>query len=126
ALQKQAERLRLLWEAAAVLLTTDDPDAMLRGLFAKIAPHFGLDAFFNFMVNEAGDALRLESCLGIPEGEARKITRLEFGQAVCGTVAQHRQPLVATHIQQANDPKVQLVKGYGIRAYACNPLLAGD
>jgi PAS domain S-box-containing protein len=126
ALREQGGRLRLLWEAAAVLLTTDDPDAMLRGLFAKIAPHFGLDALFNFMVNEAGDALRLESCLGIPEGEARKITRLEFGQAVCGTVALHRQPLVATHIQQSDDPKVQLVKGYGIRAYACNPLLAGD
>jgi signal transduction histidine kinase/CheY-like chemotaxis protein len=98
---------------------------MLRRLFAKIAPHFGLDTFFNFMVNEAGDALRLEACAGIPEEEARKITRLEFGQAVCGTVALHRQLLVATNIQQSDDPKVQLVKGYGIRAYACNPLLAG-
>ena len=29
--QKQTERLRLLWEAAAVLLTADDPDAMMRG-----------------------------------------------------------------------------------------------
>jgi PAS domain S-box-containing protein len=29
ALQKQAERLRLLWEAAAVLLTTDDPQGRL-------------------------------------------------------------------------------------------------
>ncbi len=126
ALHKHAERLRLLWEAASILLTTDDPDAMLRGLFARIAPHFGLDTYFNFMVTEAGDALRLESCTGIPAEEARTISRLEFGQAVCGTVAQHRRPLVATHIQQSDDPKVQLVKGYGIRAYACNPLLAGD
>jgi signal transduction histidine kinase/ActR/RegA family two-component response regulator len=27
------------------------------------------------------------------------------------------------HIQQSDDPKVQLIKGFGIRAYACNPLL---
>jgi GAF domain-containing protein len=120
------DRLRVLWEAAGVLLSTDNPDAMLRGLFAKIAPHLGLDTYFNFMVNESGDALRLESCAGIPEAEARKITRLEFGQAVCGTVALHRRPVVATFIQQSDEPMVQLVKGYGVRAYACNPLLADD
>jgi signal transduction histidine kinase len=41
-------------------------------------------------------------------------------------VALHRRPIVATHIQQSDDPKVQLVKSFGLRAYACNPLLAGD
>ena len=125
ALRKQGERLRLLWEAASVLLTTEQPDAMMRGLFAKIAPHLGLDAYFNFMVDEAGDALRLESCVGIPDEEARTITRLDFGQAICGTVALRRQPITATYIQQSDDPKVQLVKGFGIRAYACNPLHGG-
>jgi PAS domain S-box-containing protein len=123
ALKQSEERLRLLWEAATVLLTTDDPDAMLRSLFAKIGPHFALDTYFNFLLNETGDGLRLGSCAGIPEEEAHKITRLEFGQAVCGTVALRRQPIVATHIQQSDEPMVQLVKGYGVRAYACNPLL---
>ena len=122
----QNDRLRVLSEAAGVLLSTDNPDAMLRGLFTKIAPHLGLDTYFNFMVNEAGDFLRLESCAGIPADEARKIKRLEFGQAVCGTVALRRQPVVATFIQQSDDPMVQLVKGYGLRAYACNPLMADD
>jgi PAS domain S-box-containing protein len=125
-LKKQSERLRLLWESASILLTTDEPDAMMRGLFAKLAPHFGLDTYFNFMVDEAGNALQLESCLGIPEETARAIRRLEFGQAICGNVALHRRPIAATFIQQSDDPKVQLVRGFGIRAYACNPLLAGD
>jgi len=125
-LRKQAERLRLLWEAAGVLLTADDPDAMLRGLLAKIGPHLGVDAYFNFLENDGGDALRLASCEGIPVETARTITRLEFGQAVCGTVALHRRPVVATHIQGSNEPIVQLAKSFGLRAYACNPLLAGD
>jgi len=34
-----------------------------------------------------------------------------------------RQAIVASHIQQSDDPKVQLIEGFGIRAYACNPLL---
>ncbi|HVK19446.1 MAG TPA: PAS domain S-box protein [Fimbriiglobus sp.] len=126
ALRRQTERLRLLWEAAAVLLTADNPDAMLRGLLGKIGPHLGVDTYFNFTVTDGGDALRLASCEGIPVEAARTITRLEFGQAVCGTVALHRRPIVATHIQQSDDPKVQLVKSFGLRAYACNPLLAGD
>jgi PAS domain S-box-containing protein len=124
--KKTGERLRLLWEGASVLLTTTGPDAMLRELFARIGPHFGLDAYFNYMVNETGDALRLASYAGIPEETARSITRLEFGQAICGTAALHRQPIVATHIQQSDDPKARLVKSFGIRAFACNPLLSGN
>jgi PAS domain S-box-containing protein len=125
ALHKQSERLRLLWEAAVVLLSADDPDAMLRGLFEKVKGHLGVDTYFNFMVNEGGDALQLVSCAGIPAETARSITRLEFGQAICGTVALHRLPVVATFIQQSADPKAELVRGFGIRAYACHPLMAG-
>jgi PAS domain S-box-containing protein len=94
-LQLQTDRLRLLWEAAAVLLTTDEPDAMIRAVFARIAPRFGLDAYFNFMVNDARDALRLESCQGVPDGVVPSIQRLEFGQAVCGTVAVNHRPMTA-------------------------------
>lgn len=124
--RKQAERLRLLWESAAVLLTADNPDTMLHGLLSKIGSHLGVDTYFNFLVTEGGDALRLASYEGIPKETARTIAQLDFGQAVCGTVAQHRQPIVATHIQESADPKVQLIKSFGIRCYACNPLLAGD
>lgn len=120
------ERVRLLWEAAAVMLTTDEPDVMLRRLFDKIGPNLQLDTYFNFMVDDAGACLRLASCTGIPEDVARSISRLEFGQAICGNVALLRQPIIATFIQQSDDPKVSLVKTMGIRAYACNPLLAGS
>ena len=126
ALRTQGERLRLLWETASVLLTTEQPDAMMRGLFVKIAPHFGLDAYFNFMVDEARNALRLVSCIGISDEDARQITQLEYGQAICGTVALRRQPITATYLQQSVEPTTQLVKSFGLRVYACNPLMAGD
>jgi PAS domain S-box-containing protein len=126
ALRLQTERLRLLWEAAAVVLTADNPDAMLRGLLTKVGAHLGVDTYFNFVVNEGGDALLLASCEGISVETARTIRQLDFGQAICGTVALRRQPIVATHIQQSEDPKAQLAKSFGLRAYACNPLLVGD
>ena len=124
--RKSEERVRLLWEAAAVLLTTDDPDLMLRHLFNKIAPHLKLDTYFNFIVNESKSALRLASCIGVSQQIANSIQHLEFGEAICGTVAAQRVPIHATEIQSSADPKVQLVKSFGIRSYACNPLIVGD
>ena len=113
ALLRQTERVRLLWEAAAALLTAEDPDVMLRGVFAKIGEHVGVDVYLNYMVDDSGDALQLTSCDGISVEEARQITRLEFGQAVCGTVALQRRPIIATCIQQSDDAMVQLVKSFG-------------
>jgi len=121
---RQNERLTLLWEAAGVLLTTDDPDAMLNSVFEKIRETLDLDVYFNFMVNESGDGLRLVSYGGIDDATASSISRLNFGTAVCGRVALQKHPIVATHIQESEEPMVQLVKGFGIRAYACNPLIA--
>ena len=123
--QKRAEeRSRLLWEAAAVLLTANDPDGMLRELFVRIGPHVGVDVYFNHVVDESGDSLRLGSCEGIAVEAAQAIARLEFGQAVAGTVAARRQPVVVTSIQQSDDPQVLLLKSFGIRACVCHPLVA--
>jgi len=125
AMSKQNERLKLLWEAAGVLLTTEEPDAMLRGVFAEIREPLGLDGYFSFIVTEGGDALRLVSCAGITEEAARSISWLEFGKTVSGTVARERKPIVAACVQESSDPMMHVVQSYGIRAYACNPLLAG-
>ncbi len=115
--------LRLLWEAARILLSSDDADEIIPGLLDKVGQHLELETL-NYMVDETGKALRLESFSGISGIQVREVRRLEFGQGVCGTVALTGQAIVATHIQQSDDPKVQWVKGFGIRAYACNPLLA--
>src|SRR6185369_15097950 len=92
ALAKQNKRLAVLWEAAGVLLTGKTPDAMLRELFEKIRESLSLDVYFNFVVSETGDALEVVSAGGIPSETVASFSRLEFGQAVCGTVALKRRP----------------------------------
>ncbi len=123
-LRSRSERQRLLGEAAAILLSTDEPDAMMHALFAKIAPHFRLDAYFNYMLNEVGDALWLESFDGISRDEARAVERLDLGEAVSGLVAQQRESYVASYVQSSADPRLHIAKAQGLRAYACYPLLA--
>ena len=124
ALRKQNERLRLLWETAGILFSTDNLDVMIQGLFEKISDHLRIDTCFHFMVNEQEDVLCLQFCSGVPADAVPSLSRLEFGQAICGTVAQSRHPIVATFIQQTDDPKAQVVRAFGIRTYVCNPLIA--
>jgi signal transduction histidine kinase/ActR/RegA family two-component response regulator len=111
---------------AAVLLTADDPDGMLRTLLGRIGPHLGVDAYFNHVLDDSGEALRLASYGGVSDESARPFARLKLGEGVSGTVALHRRPVVAAHIQQSDAVNTQALKPLGIRAYACNPLLAGD
>ena len=126
ALNLRNERLELLSDAAAHLLEAQDPTVMVQELFAKVCAHLNVHAYFNFMVNDAGDALRLDSFAGIPERSAHLLARLEFGQAVCGMVAATRRPMHVPDVQHSEDSLVKLIKSYGIRAYCCHPLMAGE
>jgi signal transduction histidine kinase len=124
-LRKRGERLLLLSDTLSQLLNASDPNTIVRELFRNVAAHLGVDTYFNFMVDPAGDALVLHSCAGIPEDSLCGIQRLEFGQAICGTVAQTRRPIHATDIQNSTYEKANLVRGFGIQCYACNPLIVG-
>ena len=120
-----AAQQKILSESLARLLASDDPEKLVHDLFPKVAAHLGTDTYFNFLVNDMGDALRMHSCGGISDEQAWQIQRLEFGQAICGTVAIIRQPIIANDIQHSQDPRANLVRGMGIQCYACNPLLSG-
>ena len=124
--RRAAAQLELLWEAAGVLLSMDDPGRILRGLSATIGPAVGIDAFLYHAVDETGVTLRLASSAGISAEGARTKERMELGQGICGTVALNRQPLHADRVQRSVDPKLRAVKALGFRAFACNPLVSGD
>src|SRR5208282_6574290 len=98
--------------------------AMMQSLFEKIANHMRIDTCLQYMANEQGDALDLQFCAGVPADALPALSRLALGQAICGGVAQSRHPFMATFIQQTDDARAQLVKAFGLRTYACNPLVA--
>jgi PAS domain S-box-containing protein len=124
-LQVRNERMQLLSETLSQLLSARDPNSVVKDLFVKVASHLRADTYFNFMVNDAGTALRLHSYEGISEEVAANIQNLEFGQSICGTVAETCQPITASDIQNTTYDKANLVRGFGIQTYACNPLMAG-
>jgi PAS domain S-box-containing protein len=124
-LARNSERRRILSEALAQLLATDDPDKMARELFDTVASHLDVDTFLNFMVAESGKELLLHSYAGITEPQAGEMKTLQFGQGISGTVAATKEAIIATDIQHSDYDKAACVRGMGIQAYACNPLMSG-
>jgi PAS domain S-box-containing protein len=124
ALQKSAARLNLLAETASDLLGSNAPQTVVETLCAKVMAYLDCHVFFNFLVDEQMGRLRLNACAGISAAEAKKIEWLDYGLAVCGCVARDGCRIVVEDIQTIPDPRTELVKSYGIQAYACHPLLS--
>ncbi len=121
--KRQEERTALLSEVTSQLLSTDRPQQIVESLCQKVMAHLDCHAFFNFLVDERAGRLHLNACAGIPVEMARQIEWLDYGVAVCGCAARDGCRIVSEHIQTTPDPRTDLVRGFGIQAYACHPLL---
>ncbi len=125
-LEWNLRRNELLSETASLLLQSNDPQALVERLCRQVMEFIDCQVFFNFLEDPQKGNLHLNAYAGIPESEARKIERLEHGIAVCGWVAQNRQPMICEDIQNRDDALTDLVKSYGIQAYCCHPLMFQD
>ena len=124
-LQQQHERLRLLWETAAAALTTNDPPTMLHTLMQRVGPPLGIDAYFNHLLSESGDGLRLESYAGVPEDATRDVRWLPLRDAA-GDAATSSSPSIADALRKAQQTPLAVIESLEARAYACYPLLADE
>jgi len=118
------KRLQLLFGTASDLLSSQEPVALFDGLFKKLAEQIGLDAYLNYLVEENQSVMRLSSYSGISEELAQKFEYLEFGQAVCGTVAMERRAIALENVQKLTDVKTEVIRAIGITAYYAYPLIA--
>lgn len=122
-LQALYEHQQLLSEAGVELLGGADPIARLDDFFQRISESLGLEIYVQYNVSADGGHLELGKLGGFPPRYYKVLARLEFGQAVCGTVAQTRRPIYVNNVQQSEDPKVRLIRSLGITTYACHPLI---
>ncbi len=126
AVQRHIHRLKLLKDSAAYLLSAEDPANLVEGLYDRIANSLEVDSLLEYEFEESPAGLRLKTCIGIPEEIRSQIGCLEIGQALCGTVAENRRPLLVSHLQESDNPKAQLLKDLGFQSYVCHPLSLGQ
>jgi PAS domain S-box-containing protein len=123
-LRRSEASFKLLSKTAGRLLETPHPQRIVDDLCREVMKHLGCHVFFNFLADEKAGKLRLNACAGIPTEEAKKIEWLDYGVAVCGCVARQGVPIVAEDIFNVTDIRTELVRSYGVQAYACHPLMS--
>lgn len=123
-LRKSRERLEILSQTASRLLATDRPQEIVNELCSKVMEYLDCHAFFNYLVDEGAGRLHLNAFAGIPEETGREIEWLDYGVAVCGCAARDASRIICEEIPTTLDPRTELVKSFGIKAYACHPLLS--
>ncbi|MEX0272182.1 ATP-binding protein [Leptolyngbyaceae cyanobacterium UHCC 1019] len=132
--QRQAEeRFQTLYDTTSDLLATEQPLTLMHNLFRNLSTQLELDYYFNYMVEERDDfakqtlrdrsTLHLKNYQGLEADEAQAIEWLEFGQSLCGLVAQEQQQIVLDHDQIALHPQAQLYRSLRVTAYAGQPLI---
>lgn len=125
ALQKQNEKLRLLYETTRDLLSSEEPISLLDGLYDKLAAQLSLDFYFNYLVvtEEGKSGLKLVSHHGLTPQQAEEFAWLDVGQAMCGRVVQGAQQICLGNVQESSLMSAQFIKDLGIRAYSGQPLV---
>ena len=120
------ERLKILSLTSGSLLASDKPVELVNSLCNNVMRFLDCQVFFNFLVDDTKGKLNLNAYSGIPVEEATKIERLDFGSGVCGCVARNGTRMVEENISSTSKPETNLVRSFGIQAYACHPLLSQD
>lgn len=123
----QQRRGELLSDLAARLLAGHHLDKeVMPALYRALAEERIVDATLGYIVTEMDEGMKLGFMEGFDRAMVQRCLTLDFGQAICGTVAVTRQAMHVTDIQKTFDPMADLVRSAGINAYACEPLIVGD
>ena len=121
-LRLNEEKAGILSNVTSRLLASDNPQAIVEELCLRVMDFLDCHAFFNYLVDEERGRLHLNACAGISTKMAREIEWLDYGSAVCGCAARDGERIVAENIPETSDPRTDLVRSLGIKAYVCHPL----
>lgn len=126
ALNRNNQKLEILSDSASLLLKSNSPQSVMDELCRKVMDFLDCQVFFNYLVDEERSGMHLNAWAGISEQTAKGMEWLESGQSVCGCAAREARPIVANNIPEIPDPRTELVKSFGVKAYACYPLIAEE
>jgi GAF domain-containing protein len=122
-LRKNNQRHDLLAETASQLLKSDSPQKVVNALCQRVLEFLDCDAFFNYLVDDEKKCLHLNACGGISTEDARKMEWFDYGTGLCGCSARDGSRLVVEDLQETKDEYSASVRQFGIKAYACHPLI---
>ncbi|HEY3322251.1 MAG TPA: PAS domain S-box protein [Planctomycetota bacterium] len=117
-------RAETLAQVSADLLMRGSTADVLTAIFERISKRLGLDVFLHFRLGEDVRQLRLEAWGGVDEETARQLHTVQCSDCLCGKVAQRRERIVVSNVQDSEEPGARLIRKLGLKAYTCHPLIA--
>lgn len=118
------KRLKLLFDTANDLLSSQEPVLLIDSVYRKLREQIGLDVYLNYLIEDNSQVMRLGSYSGISSKMAKEIEYLPFGQGICGTVALSRHSIALDNVQQSTEAQTEFIRSLGITAYYAYPLIA--
>lgn len=123
AARRSQERAQLLSRVMSGVLTASDPQAVVVDICNEVREFLHCAVFFNYLLDDKSRRLRFNACGGVEPRIARLVENLELSDSLCGTAAQSSCRVLAENLTVAFDGRSELVRGLGVHAYACHPLL---
>jgi signal transduction histidine kinase/PAS domain-containing protein len=118
------KRMKFLADLTRELLASSTPERLVDTLCQKILPFVDADLFLNYLHSDPGARLHLNAKGGLPDDNTREMEELDVDKTICGAVARSGQAHVFDEEQIHADPRAVLIRSFGVRAYACHPLIA--
>ncbi len=118
-------QLDLLSRSADRLLLADgDEDAALDEVCNDIARTIGMEIFYLYRPGQEPQTLHLALSGGVSQQDRKRFSRVRYGKAPCGQVAELREKMIVEDLQLAALPGMELLRQAGATSYAGFPLLA--
>ncbi|MEO6181560.1 MAG: GAF domain-containing protein, partial [Verrucomicrobiota bacterium] len=122
--RKQHQRQELFSWALSHLLESNEPETIVKEIFPRISAHIEVDAYFNYLLDEDGTTLRLNSAGGVSSEIQKKFATMKLGENISGLCALERRAIVVSDLQQSKETKARGAKELGFNACVCQPLVA--
>ena len=120
------QRLSLLAQASAGLLSSADPDAVIDSILKAGAEALGIDQSYSYVLFDNGQRLKLTHGIGVSDEVHQALQSAPLDQPLCGIVALTREPLILEDLQANTDPRYAMGRDGGLTAYAGFPIIGRD
>ena len=122
----RTQRLELLSQASAGLLSADDPEAVIGTILRAGGEALGFDQSYSFAIGADCSHLRLTHSINVDDETVQSLQRASFDGPLCGIIAESLEPLILENVQQTVEPRYATSRENGIAAYAGFPIMGAD
>jgi PAS domain S-box-containing protein len=125
-LRARNDQLALLARVSHLLILGDRTDQeLLTAVFGEVAAAIGAEVYVGYEPFDA-TSMRLCNWGGLTDDERTSFSTLQFGELLCGRVAERREALVVEDIAHTDVEGSEALRAAGYGAYAGFPLLADE